>query len=102
VPPTLAGLEIVGRSERESGLAKTWAHVPLLAPSGVDGGLMPGMETEDATRRTLYGFRRLQAVDAALRRGEYAPQDERVAVVLTAVGVVLGAATIAVVLFAGS
>ena len=37
-----------------------------------------------------------------MRRGEYAPLDERVAVVLTAAGVVLGAATIAVVLFAGS
>jgi putative membrane protein len=49
-----------------------------------------------------YGQRRLHAVEAAVRRGEWAPLDERVAVTLTVVGVALGVATILVVLFAGS
>jgi putative membrane protein len=48
-----------------------------------------------------YGHRRQQMVEAALRRGEWAPLDERVAAALTVAGVVLGAATIAVLIFAG-
>jgi putative membrane protein len=50
----------------------------------------------------FYGYRRQQVVEAALRRGEWAPLDARVAAALTAIGITLGAATVAVVLFAGS
>jgi putative membrane protein len=49
-----------------------------------------------------YAHRRQHAVEAAVRRGEWAPLDEWVALGLTIVGVALGAATIAVVVFAGS
>jgi putative membrane protein len=49
-----------------------------------------------------YAYRRHSVVDAAVRRGEWAPLDARVVAVLTAAGVLLGAATIAVVLFAGA
>jgi uncharacterized membrane protein YidH (DUF202 family) len=49
-----------------------------------------------------YGHRRLSSVEAALRRGEWAPIDTRASAALTAVGTLLGAATILVVLFAGS
>jgi putative membrane protein len=49
-----------------------------------------------------YGYRRQQAVEAALRRGEWAPFDPRVAATLTGAGILLGAATIVVLLFAGS
>jgi putative membrane protein len=49
-----------------------------------------------------YGYRRQQAVEAALRRGEWAPFDPRVAAVLTGAGILLGAATIVLLLFAGS
>jgi putative membrane protein len=49
-----------------------------------------------------YGFRRQYAVEAAVRRGEWAPVDAKVAATLTIVSVLLGAATIAVVVFAGS
>jgi putative membrane protein len=50
----------------------------------------------------FYGFRRQYAVEAAVRRGEWAPLDAKVAAVLTASAVLLGVATIAVVVFAGS
>ena len=49
-----------------------------------------------------YGYRRQQLVEAALRRDEWAQFDERVAAALTIAGIVLGAATIAVLVFAGS
>jgi putative membrane protein len=49
-----------------------------------------------------YGHRRQQMVEAALRRGEWAPLDERVTIALTFAGIVLGSGTIAVVVFAGS
>jgi uncharacterized membrane protein YidH (DUF202 family) len=49
-----------------------------------------------------YGHRRQHAVEAALRRGDWAPLDERAALAMTAAGILLGVATIAVVLFAGS
>lgn len=49
-----------------------------------------------------YGYRRQGMVEAALRRGEWAPLDERVAAALTIAGVALGAATIAVLIFTGS
>jgi putative membrane protein len=49
-----------------------------------------------------YGHRRQDAVEAAVRRGDWAPLDARVAAALTVVGVLLGAATIVVVLFANS
>jgi uncharacterized membrane protein YidH (DUF202 family) len=50
----------------------------------------------------FYGHRRQYAGEAAVRRGEWAPLDARVAATITAVGIVLGAATIVVVLAAGS
>jgi putative membrane protein len=50
----------------------------------------------------FYGFRRQYAVEAAIRRGEWAPFDAKVAAALTLLGIVLGAATIAVVVFARS
>ncbi len=50
----------------------------------------------------FYGHRRQYAVEAAVRRGEWAPLDARVAAALTVVGILLGAATIVVVLFASS
>jgi inner membrane protein YidH len=50
----------------------------------------------------FYGYRRQGAVEAAVRRGEWAALDMRAAAALTVVSIVLGAATIAVVLFAGS
>jgi len=48
------------------------------------------------------GHRRQHAVEAGLQRGEWEPLDARVATALTAAGIVLGAATVAAVLFAGS
>ena len=49
-----------------------------------------------------YGYRRQHMVDAALRRGEWAPLDDRVAAALTVAGIVLGVATIVVLFFAGA
>ena len=49
-----------------------------------------------------YGHRRQFLVEAAVRRGEWAPLDARVAATLTAAGIVLAASTIAVILFAGA
>ena len=49
----------------------------------------------------LYGQRRQSEVEAAVRRGEWAPLGGRVALGLTLAGAILGAGTIAVVLFAG-
>ncbi len=42
----------------------------------------------------LYGYARQRAVEAALAEGRYAPLDDRLAVVLTACGAALGAATV--------
>jgi putative membrane protein len=50
----------------------------------------------------LYGQRRQVEVERSLRRGEWAPLDSRVALTLTFAGALLGLATIAVVVFAGS
>jgi inner membrane protein YidH len=47
----------------------------------------------------VYAFRRQRVVEAALREGRYAPLDDRAAVGLTAVGVVLGIAMLILVLF---
>jgi len=44
-----------------------------------------------------YGAKRLRDVDAALARGEYAPPDARMLGLLTASGVVLGIALLAIV-----
>jgi putative membrane protein len=46
------------------------------------------------------GHLRVRAVEQALRRGEYAAVDERLMLALLAAGVVLGGATILLVLFA--
>jgi putative membrane protein len=43
-----------------------------------------------------YGFERQKRVEAALRRGDYAPVDPGVAFALTLVGLLLGVATILV------
>jgi putative membrane protein len=50
----------------------------------------------------FYGHRRQHAIETALRLGAWAPLDARVAAALTASGITLGAATVVVVLFAGS
>jgi uncharacterized membrane protein YidH (DUF202 family) len=50
----------------------------------------------------FYGQRRQNAVEAAVRRGEWTPLDARVMAALRAAGIMLGVATLAVVLFAGS
>ena len=44
-----------------------------------------------------YGYVRQKQVDAALARGDYAPFDDRVALVFAACGVLLGVATIVLV-----
>jgi putative membrane protein len=49
-----------------------------------------------------YGHHRQRAVEIALQRGDWEPLDARVATALTAAGIVLGAATVAAVLFSGS
>ena len=49
-----------------------------------------------------YGHLRQRAVEAAVRKGNWAPLDPTVTAVLTVGGTVLGAATILVVLFASS
>jgi inner membrane protein YidH len=41
-----------------------------------------------------YGFRRERAVDAAIRRGDFAPADERVTFGLTLLGLALGLLTV--------
>jgi uncharacterized membrane protein YidH (DUF202 family) len=43
---------------------------------------------------------RHRSVEQALARGEYAPFGDRLALALTAAGIVLGVATVALVLFA--
>lgn len=48
----------------------------------------------------VFAFARNRAVDRALARGEFAPLDERVAAVLTGIGVALGIATFLIVLLA--
>jgi hypothetical protein len=45
------------------------------------------------------GYRRTKAVEEALDRGEFAPLDARIPVLLFAAGLTLGAAVIALVLF---
>ncbi len=44
-----------------------------------------------------YGYVRQRSVDAALARGEYAPFKNRAALFFTAVGIVLGVATLVLV-----
>lgn len=44
-----------------------------------------------------YGFKRLRSVEHAVARGEYAAPDERFVAALTAVGVVVGIATVVVI-----
>jgi len=46
-----------------------------------------------------YGLRRLRAVDAALGRGEYAGPTDWTLIVLTCLGVALGAFTVALVIY---
>jgi putative membrane protein len=48
------------------------------------------------------GQRRQNAVETAVRRGDWTPLDARVMAALRAAGIMLGVATIAVVLFAAS
>jgi putative membrane protein len=50
----------------------------------------------------FYGQRRQTAVEAAVRRGEWTGPNARVMAVLTTAGIMLGVATVAVVLFADS
>ena len=48
-----------------------------------------------------YGYMRLREVDAAIARGEYARPQDRVLVFLTAAGIVLGVALLAIVAIGG-
>jgi putative membrane protein len=48
-----------------------------------------------------YGLVRQRAVEAAISRGEYAPPDEHIVLVLAASGIVLGLALTAIVVFSG-
>lgn len=48
-----------------------------------------------------YGYRRQQEVDRAVARGEYAPPEGKLLLVLTAIGVVLGLAMLAIVIAEG-
>ena len=50
----------------------------------------------------FYGHRRQQVVEAAVRRGEWAPLAATATAALTIAGVLLGAATIAVVVLVGA
>ena len=45
-----------------------------------------------------YGYVRQRQVEAALARGDYAPMDDRAAIVFAAAGLLLGLATIALVI----
>jgi inner membrane protein YidH len=49
----------------------------------------------------VYGYVRQRNVERALRRGEYAPPDDNLTLVLTGVGVVLGVATVVLILVSG-
>ena len=49
----------------------------------------------------VYGHQRQSAVERAVQHGDWAPLDAGVALAFTAAGVVLGTASVAVVLFAG-
>ncbi len=49
----------------------------------------------------VYGLVRHRLVEEALQRGQYAPLDDRVALALTGVGVLLGAATVVLVAVEG-
>ncbi len=48
-----------------------------------------------------YGVMRQRMVDAAISRGDFAPSDERIVLVLAVSGIILGAALIALVIFPG-
>jgi putative membrane protein len=48
-----------------------------------------------------YGLIRQRTVDAAISRGEFAPSDERIVLVLAASGILLGIALIAIVVSSG-
>jgi putative membrane protein len=50
----------------------------------------------------LIGYRRQSEVEAAVRRGEWAPLHSQTALWLTVAGLLLGAATVLVVLFASN
>jgi putative membrane protein len=47
---------------------------------------------------SVYGFRRQREVERALRRGEFAPADERLVLLLSGVGAVLGLLLVVVLL----
>ncbi len=48
-----------------------------------------------------YGYAREREVDEALSRGEFAPPDRRVTLVLTSLGVLLGTVTLLLIAFSG-
>jgi putative membrane protein len=47
----------------------------------------------------VYGLRRLRAVEEAFRRGEYARSDDRLLLLLTAFGILLGLLTVALLVY---
>jgi len=48
-----------------------------------------------------YGLMRQRTVDAAISRGEFAPSDERIVLVLAVSAIILGVALTAIVIFSG-
>jgi putative membrane protein len=66
----------------------SWPYVALGIAYGILGIVFIG-----------YGFRRLHAVEQAVARGDWARPDERLTAGLTALGVLVGIATVLVVAF---
>jgi putative membrane protein len=85
----LAGGLAAGKLVPELSSGVSWPHERL----GVGYSLL-------GIALILYWLRRQRPVEAALRRGDWAPLDANVAGAPTTAGILLGAATIAVVLFA--
>jgi putative membrane protein len=78
-----------GRIAPELTGGPAWPYAVLGAAYGIFGIVLIG-----------YGFRRVKAVEAAVTRGEYASPDLRVLGSMTVFGVLVGVATVLVVLLA--
>jgi putative membrane protein len=80
----------IGRVVPELAHGSNWPYETIGAGFGLLGIAFIG-----------YGYRRQERVEAAVREGGYAPLDQRFALVLTVVGVVLAAAVVLVVTLHG-
>ncbi len=86
---TLLGLAIaVGRIAPDIANTKNWPYEAVGACFGIVGLAF-----------ILVGYRRARTVEAALNEGQFAPLDARLTLWLSVAGFVLGAATVALVLF---